>query len=189
MEKSKQLPAINVIKDVQQYLYDSSINRKGLSYSEILALTRKIRRGTCTTKHEVLAYDLKGIGLEIIYLTFPFFWQDIAVTYPEDIYSLLEVMPQQNHLALAILAHNSQIIVDITWDHSLEQAGFTVPKIGEEIVDTPLAVRPFANPVVHRTIDERAEYLRKRWEETPNYQEIGLFYLALNNWLLGIRSK
>ncbi len=103
--------------------------------------------------------------------------------------SLLEVMPQQNHLALAILEQNSQKIIDVTWDPSLKQSGFTVPKIGDEITDMPLAIRPFANPVAHKSINERTEYLRKRWEETPNYQEIGLFYLALNKWLLGMRSK
>jgi len=129
------------------------------------------------------------MGLEIIYLTFPFFWQDIAVPYPEEMRSLVEVMPQQNHLALAIFARNSQKIIDITWDPSLEQAGFVVPKISEDIEDTPLAVKPFASPIAHQSIDKRTEYLRQRWEETPNYQEIGLFYLALNNWLLGIRGK
>lgn len=46
-------------------------------------------------------------------------------------------MPQQNHLVLALITSNSQKVFDVTWDSSLEQAGFVVPKIREEIIDTP----------------------------------------------------
>lgn len=189
MKKKEQSSAIDVIKEVQQYPYDPSINRRGLSYQARVALTRSVRKGTCTTKHEVLAEDLQNIGLDIVYLTFPFFWQNIPVTYPEEIRSLLEMMPQQNHLALGLLTNETQKIVDVTWDPALAGSGFVVPKIGEEIVDMPLAVIPFANPVTHRTVGERTRYLQRLWEQTPNYSEIGLFYIALNTWLISLRNN
>lgn len=189
MDREKELLAVGKIKDIQQYFYDPSINRSGLDYGQRLKLTQSLKRGTCTTKHEVLAWMLKQIGLDAVYLTFPFFWQELPVDYPEEISSLLKRMPQQNHLALGLVLRENQKILDVTWDPLVARAGFVVPQIGSEIVDMPLAVVPFSQAVTHTSIEERAKYLRKQWELTPQYEEIRLFYATLARWLFSLRTE
>lgn len=180
--------ACTAIQTVQRYPYDSSINRRGFTHSQRLELTRRVMRGTCTTKHEVLADDLQTIGLDTLYITYPFFWQEIPVEYPEELIPLLQNMPRQNHLALRVLIGGVPQLLDVTWDPGLAHAGFIVPDMSAEMVETPVAVVPATTPVIHRTVEERAEYLQKSWDATVNGDTIGLFYAALNTWLLSLRS-
>lgn len=187
--QESQKMATDTIREVQKYVYDSSVSRRGLSCQDRICLTKTTQKGTCTTKHEVLAYELQNIGCQILYLTYPFFWQENLANCPSELQNLMETMPRQNHLALGVFVDQQLKVVDVTWDPSLKKSGFTVPEIRQNIDNTPIAVTPFCQPIVHRTVEERAIYLQQNWPEAQKNPEIRQFYSCLNNWLIQLRQS
>ncbi len=190
MSIERQNFAVNAVKAVQQYVYDTTAIkcRGNLSSRKRINLTRFIKKGTCTTKHEVLASNLETLGYDVKYLTYPFYWQELPYSYPQEIQDLLDKMPRQNHLALMVREDKEEKLIDVTWDPGLKNAGFIVPRVNSTVASTPLAVVPCSNPVVHSNIVDRSRYVESLWPTGPEHEIIGLFYIALNIWLSGIRQ-
>lgn len=187
MSKEK---TVKIIREIQKYPYDSSANKRGLSVEEQLARTREVKRGTCTTKHELLAAELKTMGFIVAFLTYPFYWQDLKInaSMPRDLENELEKMPQQNHLALGLFIDGEIKIIDVTWDPSLRSLGLSVPRISLPIESLELAVVPSGGAKIHFDIHERKQYLQKTWEESRSSVDTSLFYIKLSAWIESLRK-
>jgi hypothetical protein len=142
------------------------------------------RKGSCSPKHYFLGSVYTAMGAEVVYLTYPFFWKDLEVAYPPLLSGLTIKMPVTNHLAIKIKIGTEWFFLDATWDLPLGRVGFPVNNI-DRLRNTKNAVNPYGNPVVHRTISERINFVRV-FLGTPTASEVE-FYAALNDWLNEVR--
>lgn len=185
----KERLALSSMRVVQLFPYDVSVKSRGETLPERIEQTKKVKRGACTAKHELLATNLNELGYSILFLTYPFLWGDLPVEYPKDILELAKHMPVQYHLALGLLINNAVELIDVTWDPLLKQAGFPIGEIGTNIVSMPMAVVPENIPIIHFTAEERAEYINALKSTMSWTQTITDFYNRLNPWLESLRSR
>jgi hypothetical protein len=181
--------ALRSMKAIQQFPYDSSIKISGKTLAERTQLTRILKRGACTAKHELLAIDLDGLAFPILFLTYPFLWSKLLVDYPNELKKLAGQMPLQYHLVLGLLNNNAIELIDVTWDPPLQKGGFPVGKIGHQIVSMPMAVVPENTPTTHYSAEERAMYIERLKPTIPWSHVIPVFYDKLNNWLASLRVR
>lgn len=189
VEVEKDRQALELIKKVQLFPYDNSVKTKGLSSAERIEHTRQVRRGTCTTKHELLAMDLRKLNLDLVYLTYPFYWQEFKVDYPDQLLSLLAEMPLQYHLALGLVRRDKLKVIDVTWDPMISGGGFPIANLQSLNESTPLAISPAAEPEIHFFNQERINYLEEIKYSIPWSENIPKFYQELNEWLQSLRSN
>lgn len=175
-------------------------------------------KGYCGPKHYLLAAMYRKLGLEVVYATFPFLWNDPDLHYPPDLRALSAVVPVSYHLACRVRVDGRWILVDATWDPPLAKGGFPVNESWDGISDTRCAVRPLRSAVrtaycrtgtnepcrgsrereLHPLdgeqdsadeVEHRRYYLRKTGMRTPEETEkIALFYPAFEKWLESLRA-
>ena len=186
---NKEKFALDLMKMIQLFPYDTSTKNRGETLAERTQQTKKLRRGACTAKHELLATDLNELGYSILFLTYPFLWSNLLVDYPKEVIELAKQMPVQYHLALGLLANNNMELIDVTWDPQLQKAGFPVGKISQQITSMPMAVIPENAPIIHFSAEDRAGYIERVKSAIPWTQVIPGFYGKLNSWLESVRLR
>ena len=105
---------------------------------QILALGR----GYCGPKHYLLAEMFRKLGIDVVYATFPFVWDDRDLQYPPELRQLAGGLFVAHHLACRIRINDRWVLVDATWDPPLRQAGFPVNEHWDGQTDTLCAVKP-----------------------------------------------
>ncbi len=141
--------------------------------------------GSCSNKHYLLGYLLQEKGIQVKYLTYPFYWQDLPIQYPENIKKFFPHLPIQYHLALMILIEGTEKLLDATWDKGLTSIkGLTINEFNE----MDLAVVPCQKPIIHFSAIERWQYIEHLKQSIPNREAISNFYKAMSKWLNAVRS-
>lgn len=175
-------------------------------------------RGYCGPKHYLLAALYRRLGLDVVYATFPFLWDDPVLRYPPELRSLSAAMPVAYHLACRVLISGRWVLVDATWDPPLARGGFPVNASWDGLSDTRCAVTPLRsavrtaycrtltnepcreNPVAAlRPLDGEENhpdeggharyYHRKTGMRSPSeIERIARFYPAFEAWLESLRT-
>ncbi|HUU74838.1 MAG TPA: hypothetical protein VMW63_01980 [Methanoregulaceae archaeon] len=153
-----------------------------------------IGRGSCTPKHNLLARMFEIMGVNIIFSSFKFSWNNPLIAYPDSLKKIVADLPPVYHMALRAYIHGTSCLVDATWDLPLKKAGFPVTTCWDGISDCILAVTPLqekgsAKEVLHDSMKKRDEYYRARATEYTVEQVVALnlFYQNLNAWLDDVR--
>lgn len=175
-------------------------------------------RGYCGPKHYLLAALYRRLGLDVVYATFPFLWDDPGIRYPPELRSLAAGMPVAYHLACRVLISGRWVLVDATWDLPLALGGFPVNASWDGFSDTKCAVTSLRSAIrtaYCRTLtnepcrenpaaalspmdgeenhpDENGHtryYHRKTGMRTPTeIERIARFYPAFEAWLESLRA-
>jgi hypothetical protein len=176
-------------------------------------------KGYCGPKHYLLAEMYRILGLEVVYATFSFLWNDPDLRYPPELRTLATGMPLAHHLACRVRINNRWVLVDATWDRPLSKAGFPVNEHWDGYSDSRCAVKPLRSAVrtaFCRTATNEPCHNRYEKELGPldgerdhmdaqdharNYGEksgmrtseelkrIAMFYPAFEAWLVSIREE
>jgi len=104
-------------------------------------------RGYCGPKHYLLAEMFRKLGIDVVYATFPFIWDDPDLRYPPELRQLAGGLPVAHHLACRVRINELWVLVDATWDRPLRQAGFPVNEHWDGRADTLCAVKPLRSAV------------------------------------------
>ncbi|MDO9325711.1 MAG: transglutaminase domain-containing protein [Methanoregula sp.] len=104
-------------------------------------------KGSCGSKHYLLAEMFRYMNIPVVYATFPFLWNDPDLDYPPDLRKLAATLPVAHHLACRVQIGCSWILVDATWDLPLAKAGFPVNEHWDGYSKTECAVKPLKSPV------------------------------------------
>lgn len=181
---------VNLFNNVRDIPFEAVKYKKKMTYKDIIAYTRLTRRGACSAKHYLLGSEYENLDINTIYISYPFYWQDMEIDYPKHIKELAEIMPMQYHLALGIVIDDTPYFLDATWDPDLEHVGFEVNDIGDGIKQTAPAVPPAGEPISHNSGQERWDFIEeiKRSMESTS-RVVPQFYSDLNEWLEGLRAN
>jgi hypothetical protein len=176
-------------------------------------------KGYCGPKHYLLAAMYRKLGLEVVFATFPFLWNDPDLRYPQDLRVLAAAVPVAYHLACRVRIKGRWVLVDATWDPPLANGGFPINEHWDGYSETRCAVKPLRSAVRtaycrtgtsepcrdlgsrdlnsldgeqnHRTEAEHSRYYVQRTvTRTPEEMEkISRFYPAFEAWLESLRTE
>jgi len=186
VNQNEQKKIISSYKWIRDLPFEAGVIGGG--YSEELEYIKTYKRGSCSAKHYLLGYVCEELEIPVTYLTYPFYWNELNIDYPNFIGKLVGKMPLQYHLAIKINTDEGEFFLDATWNLPLEKVGFPVNKIGDRIANTKNAIIPAGEPIVHSNALERSRWIKELiagMESTGVERE---FYNALNQWLKEIRK-
>jgi transglutaminase-like putative cysteine protease len=107
----------------------------------------RLQKGYCGPKHYLLAEMYRRMGIDTVYATFPFLWNDPDLQYPPGLRKLATGLPVAHHLACRVRINDRWVLVDATWDRPLKRAGFPVNEHWDGYADTKCAVKPLKSAV------------------------------------------
>ena len=196
MEKSLRIEEkeLMLIKEFFLFVRDFYFDPTNASFrpktiEEAIDFTLKKRVGSCSTKHYLLGNLLESHGFNVKYMTYPFYWQDLLLPYPDELRGLLSEMPIQYHLALKVLIKGEEKLIDATWDRPLIIAGFPVNEDNNLTEGMKLAINPCDSPIVHASAQERWNYIEELKQKIPKSDTVQSFYRMMKEWLNTIRSS
>jgi len=176
-------------------------------------------KGYCGPKHNLLAAMYRMLGLDVVYATFPFLWNDPDLKYPQYLRTLAAAMPLAYHLACRIRINGRWVLVDATWDPLLAKGGFPVNDHWDGFSEMRCAVKPFRSAVRtaycrtisnepcrnnreaelnpldgeqnHSNEEEHSRYYSKKtMMRTPEeIKQITRFYPEFETWLESLRKE
>lgn len=159
-------------------------------YSKDLRYIMENKRGSCSPKHYLLGYLCEKMGLSVVYVTYPFYWIDQPLCYPECIRHMIKDFSTVYHLAIKVYLERKYFLLDATWDSSLAKAGFPVNEIGKEVINGKVAVIPSGRPTIHKSALARDRFIKKQYERFEISKQEKMHCNELfNKWLEGIRSS
>lgn len=146
-------------------------------YVEIL----KLGKGSCTPKHFLLCNMYQRLGMLVLYVVYPFRWDEGEIDYPPRLRRLAEELPTSYHLACRVDIDGELVLVDATLDPSLERLVFPVNKEWDGVSNTLLPINPCG--------EEQLYYPSEAYLMQARYDEKSLtFYNELNSWLEEVRG-
>ncbi|OPY42164.1 MAG: Transglutaminase-like superfamily protein [Methanoregulaceae archaeon PtaU1.Bin222] len=104
-------------------------------------------KGNCGPKHYLLAAMYRKLGLEVVFATFPFLWNDPDLRYPQNLRKLAAAVPVAYHLACRVRINGRWVLVDATWDPPLAKGGFPINEHWDGYSETRCAVKPLRSAV------------------------------------------
>lgn len=104
-------------------------------------------RGSCGSKHYLLAEMFRKLNLHVVYATIKFLWNDAVLHYPPELRKLAKGLPIAHHLACRVQIGCRWILVDATWDRPLAKAGFPVNDHWDGYSEMRWAVKPLNSDV------------------------------------------
>ena len=147
-------------------------------YVEILS----VGRGSCTPKHFLLGSMYQKLGLQVLYVVYPFRWDEIEIDYPRRLLSLARQLPTSHHLACLVDIDDQLTLVDATIDPALRTLGLPVNEYWDGSSDTLLAIAPCGEGEVYHPLE--ASLLKAQHDEKSL-----AFYAEMNRWLEAVRSR
>lgn len=176
-------------------------------------------RGSCGPKHHLLAEMYRRLGIDVIFATFPFIWNDPDLKYPSRLRDLATGLPVAYHLACRARIDNRWVLIDATWDRSLKPGGFPINDHWDGRADTRCAVKPLRsatrtafchtvtnepcrnnrdaeyNPLDgeqdHGDEEERVQYYREKisMRTKDEMDRIHPFFREFDAWLESVRAQ
>ncbi len=107
-------------------------------YVEIL----KLGKGSCTPKHFLLCNMYQKLGLLVLYVVYPFRWDEANFDYPPRLRRLVKELPTSYHLACKVEIDEELILIDATLDSALRKTGLPVNTNWDGVSDTLLPMNP-----------------------------------------------
>jgi len=130
------------IRDIP-YSLEIPTNDPATAPEKILSLGK----GSCSSKHYLLAEMYKKLNLAVVYATFPFLWNEQDIQYPKKLREQAARLPVAHHLACRVQIGCRWVLVDATWDRPLANAGFPVNAPWDGYSEMKCAVKPLKSPV------------------------------------------
>lgn len=143
----------------------------------------KLNAGSCMPKHLLLCNMYQRIGLEVLYVVYPFRWSEFGLLYPPELRKLADYMPIGNHLACKVDIGGKLTLVDATLDPALEELGLPVNKEWDGTSDTLLAVKPCGEEEIYHPSE--SDIMQPR----PIDDKALAFYNKLTFWLEKVREQ
>jgi len=143
----------------------------------------KLNKGSCTPKHFLLCHMYQKIGLEVLYVVYPFRWDEFETMYPPDLRQLARAMTTSYHLACRVNLDGRLMLVDATIDPPLQKIGLAVNIEWDGRSDTLLAMQPCGAEEIYHP--NEALLMPPRIVDKESLE----FYNSLNFWLEKIRAS
>jgi transglutaminase-like putative cysteine protease len=141
----------------------------------------KLNRGSCTPKHLLLGNMYRRLGLDVLYVVFPYSWAQFEELYPPDLWQRALKMPPVNHLACKVQIDGRYVLVDATIDLPLGKIGLPINTVWDGRSDTCIPVLPTAEEELYHP--DEAELM-----PPPDVDEAAEeFYNLLNKYFEDIR--
>ena len=145
-------------------------------YVEIL----RFGKGSCMPKHFLLHNMFERLGLLVLYVVYPFRWDEAVISYPPHLRRLAEELPMSHHLACLVDLDGELVTVDATLDPPLEKLGLPVNRKWDGVSNTVLPIIPCG--------EEQVYHPSEAYLAAAKYDERALtFYNELNRWLEEVR--
>ena len=145
-------------------------------YAEILSLGK----GSCTPKHLLLCDMYQRLGMLVLYVVYPFRWDEVEVDYPPRLRKLARELPTSYHLSCMVDVNGDLILVDATLDPELKRLGLPVNEEWDGTSDTHLPIDPCGDEQIYHPFE--ASLMRTQRDEKSL-----AFYNGLNSWLDELR--
>ena len=147
-------------------------------YIEMLSLGK----GSCTPKHLLLCDMYHRLGIQVLYVVYPFRWDEVEIEYPRRLLSLARELPTSNHLACMVDINGKLVLVDATIDPALKKLGLPVNEDWDGTSDTLLAIEPCGERQIYHPFE--ASLMTAQRDE-----RMLAFYSELNHWLEVVRES
>ena len=141
-----------------------------------------IGKGSCTPKHLLLCNMYRMLGLSVLYVVYPFRWDEVEIEYPYRLLKLARELPTSHHLACKVEINGKLVLVDATLDPPLKKLGLPVNEEWDGINSTLLAMKPCGEEQIHHPYE--ASLLTAQTDERSL-----AFYKELNYWLDEFRKE
>ena len=176
-------------------------------------------KGSCASKHYLLAEMFRKLNLNVVYATIAFSWNDPDLHYSSDLRKLAARLPIAHHMACRVQIGCRWILVDATWDPPLAKGGFLINNPWDGYSEMKWAVKPLKSPArmasceglenvpcrsegetAHNTVDSE----KNRWDVEDQaryyYEKVAVrtpdevmqnaqFYRKFEEWLVEIRQQ
>lgn len=136
---------ISIFEHIRNIPYSFAVSTRDPDTAAHQILT--VGKGNCGPKHYLLAAMFRILGLDVVYATFPFLWNNPAIHYPPELRQLATNVPIAYHLACRVQINGHWVLVDATWDPPLIKGGFPINEHWDGYADTRCAVIPLKSPV------------------------------------------
>jgi len=146
-------------------------------YVEILNLGK----GSCTPKHFLLCAMYQRLGIPVLYVVYPFRWDEVEIDYPPQLMSLARELPTSHHLACMVDINGKLILVDATVDPGLKKLGLHVNEEWDGVSNTVLPINPCGEGQIYHPSE--ASLMQAQRDEKSL-----AFYSELNRWLEAVRG-
>lgn len=160
----------NGIRDIPYAIVPELIHAE--RYVDIL----EVGRGSCTPKHFLLCDMYHRLGLPVLFVGYPFRWDEVEVDYPRRLRRLAESMPTSYHLACKVEIDGNLVLVDATLDPAMASLGLPVNDRWDGTSDTLLPMKPCGEEQYYHPTE--AAHIEARTDEGSH-----LFYRELNYFL------
>jgi len=139
----------------------------------------RLGKGSCTPKHFLLCNMYQRLGLLVLYVVYPFRWDEWDETefnYPLQLQKLAEELPISYHLACKVEIEGKLVLGDATLDSALKNAGLTVNQDWDGVSDTLLPMNPCGEE--HLYHPSEAHLMQAQYDEKSLafYSELNSFF-------------
>jgi len=145
-------------------------------YVEIL----NVGKGSCTPKHFLLCAMYQRLGMQVLYVVYPFRWDEVEIDYPPPLMSLARELPTSHHLACKVDIDGELTLVDATVDPELKKLGLHVNEEWDGVSNTVLPINPCGEEQIYHPSE--ASLMPAQYDEKAL-----AFYSELNRWLEVVR--
>ena len=149
----------------------------GERYVDIL----KHRKGSCMPKHFLLRNMFERLGMLVLYVVYPFRWDEVEIDYPPQLINLARELPTSHHLACKVDIDGEFILVDATVDPGLKKLGLHVNEEWDGVSNTVLPINPCGEEQIYHPSE--ASLMPAQYDEKSL-----AFYGELNRWLEVVRG-
>jgi len=150
----------------------------GDNYNRILAFNK----GSCTPKHLLLADMFARLGITVLLAVYPFRWNDVRIDFPPDLQPIIDILPDDHHMACKAEIEGRLVLVDATVDPALEKIGLPVNKFWDGFSDTQPVVDPSGEITLYHPLE--AQYINSVMIDRAHLD----FYARVNSWLDEVRK-
>ena len=141
----------------------------------------RLGKGSCTPKHFLLCNMYQKLGLMVLYVVYPFRWDEVEIEYPRRLKRLAEAMSTSYHIACKVDIGGELVLVDATLDPVLKGLGLPVNMQWDGTSNTLFPVDPCGEEQLYHPSE--AHLAQPRVDEDSL-----IFYGELNAWLEKVRT-
>jgi hypothetical protein len=147
------------------------------AYTRILELNM----GSCTPKHLLMCEMYRRLGLDVLYVVYPYRWAEFEEIYPPQLWKLAQQMAPVNHLACKVEINGRYVLLDATIDPPLASIGLPCTANWDGESETALPVLPTGEEEIY--FPDEAELM-----PPPDLDDNArAFYQGLNDYFQEIR--
>jgi hypothetical protein len=143
----------------------------------------RLNKGSCAPKHFLLGALFQKLGFPVLYVVYPFRWDEYKSIYPGELAELAVKMRVSYHVACKVEIEGKLVLVDATLDPGLATLGLPVNNEWDGLHDTLLPMHPCGEEQLYHPSELQLMGMEKIPEQSLR------FYSLFNSWLEEVRSK